>query len=59
VARPCRLRRLDLDHVGAHVGEQRAGERTGKEVRELDDPYPASGFGAVSSFRPRRAKGDE
>ena len=30
-------RRLDLDHVGAHVGEQRAAQRAGDEVRQLDD----------------------
>jgi hypothetical protein len=39
------LRRLDLDHVGPHVGEQRAGKRAGDEIRELDDTNPASGFG--------------
>jgi hypothetical protein len=33
-------RRLDLDHVGAHVGEQRPGERAGNEVGKLDHPYP-------------------
>ncbi|HKB00422.1 MAG TPA: hypothetical protein VKD02_06635 [Methyloceanibacter sp.] len=39
VARPhVALRRLDLDHIGAHVGEQRAGERAGDEIRQLDDP---------------------
>ncbi len=31
------LRRLDLDDIRAHVGEQRAGERPSDEVRELDD----------------------
>jgi hypothetical protein len=31
------LRRLDLDHLGAHVGEQCAGERAGDEIRQLDD----------------------
>src|SRR5207244_10954045 len=31
------LRRFDLEHVGAHVGEQRAGERAGDEICQLDD----------------------
>ena len=31
-------RRLDLDHVGAEVAEQRAGERAGEQLPELDRP---------------------
>src|SRR5437763_1458088 len=34
------LRRLDLDHVGAEVGEQHRGVRAGERVGEVDDPYP-------------------
>ena len=29
--------RFDLDHVGAHVGEQAAAERTGEDLAEFDD----------------------
>ena len=32
-----RLRTLDPDHLGAHVGQQHRGERTGSDARELDD----------------------
>jgi hypothetical protein len=28
---------LDLDHVGAHVGQQHAGQRTGQSLAHLDD----------------------
>ena len=38
------LRRLDLDDVGAHVAEQRAGERAGDEIRELDDANSSEWF---------------
>ena len=51
------LRRLDLDDVGAHVGEQRAGERTGDEIRQLDDPDPRQRLWHVaflSRCHPRR-----
>ena len=29
--------RLDLDHVGAHVGQQHPAERAGGDLAELDD----------------------
>ena len=29
------LRRLDLDHIGAHIGQQHAPERPGDNLREL------------------------
>src|SRR4029078_3607484 len=38
------LRRFYLDHVGAHVGEQRAGKRARDEIRELDDPNSRQRF---------------
>src|SRR5262249_40201416 len=44
------LRRLDLDHIGAHVGKERAGERPGDEIRELDHPYPRQRVRHVSSL---------
>jgi hypothetical protein len=28
---------LDLDHVGAHVGQQQAGQRSGQRLADLDD----------------------
>ena len=45
------LRRLDLDDVGAHVGEQRAGQRPGDEVRQLDDANPGERFCHLGSLR--------
>src|SRR5215472_15742569 len=39
-----RIWRFDLDHVGAHVGEQRAGKRAGDEIRQLDDPNSRQRF---------------
>ena len=53
-------RRLQLDHVGAQVGEQHARERPGRDVGELDDPDPSqrvsrqgpvSGHDSASSWR--------
>ena len=44
-----RPRRLDLDHVGAEVPEQRAGERAGEQLPELDRPQAIQRFGHVSS----------
>src|SRR4029077_4146085 len=44
------LRRFDLDHVGAHVGEQRAGKRACDEIRELDDPNSRQRFWHVVSL---------
>ena len=32
--------RFDLDHVGAHVGQRRAGARRGHPARHLDDAHP-------------------
>ena len=32
------LGRLDLDHLGAHVGQQQAAIRAGQHVADLDDP---------------------
>ncbi len=29
--------RLDLDDVGAHVGQQHAGQRTGQRLAHFDD----------------------
>ena len=31
------IRRLDLDDVGAHVGQERAAQRPRDEVRQFDD----------------------
>ena len=33
------LGRLDLDHVGAHVGEHLPAERPGHDLGELDHPH--------------------
>src|SRR5262249_50085502 len=49
------LRRLDLDDVGAEVGEQHGAEGSGQRLRQVDDadigerPAPDAGHG-----RPRR-----
>jgi hypothetical protein len=40
-------RSLDLDDLGAEVGEQAARRRRGDEVAELDDPQPGEGTVAV------------
>jgi len=32
--------RFDLHHIGAHVGEQRAGARSRHPARDLDDAHP-------------------
>ena len=37
LAHPVALGRLDLDHVGAQVGEQHPAERAGGDLAELDD----------------------
>ena len=42
---------LNLDHVGAEVGEEKAGRRTGHDVPELQNPD------AVERKRARRAHG--
>jgi hypothetical protein len=39
---PARL--LDLDHVGAHPGEQLRAHRPGLDVGHVDDPDPCEGF---------------
>src|SRR5690606_32899245 len=39
------LGHLDLDHVGAPVGELAAGSRTGANLGEVDDPEAAEGRG--------------
>ena len=39
VAVPVAGRRLDLDHVGAQVGEEHPAERPGDVLRVLDDPH--------------------
>src|SRR5437764_11141123 len=36
-------RRLDLDHLGAEVGEDRGGERPGHEHREIHHPDARQG----------------
>ena len=45
-------RRLDLDHVGAEVAQQRAGERAGEQLPELDRAQSVQWFGHVSSRNP-------
>ena len=45
-------RRLDLDDVGAHVGQQRAAQRAGDEVRQLDDADAGERFGIYWTLRP-------
>ena len=44
-------RRLDLDHLGAEVAQQRAGERSGQQLSELDHPDPLQGPVASSGCR--------
>ena len=39
-AHPVAAGRLDLDHVGAEVGEEHRSERAGEELAEVDDPQP-------------------
>ena len=41
--------RLDLDHLGAHVAEQPAGERPGEQRAELDQPQARKRPGAPRS----------
>ena len=41
--------RLDLDHLGAHVAEQPAGERAGEQRPELDHPHARERAGASRS----------
>jgi hypothetical protein len=36
-----RLRAVDSDHLGPHVGEQHGGERSRADARDLDDAIPA------------------
>ena len=43
-------RALDADHVGAQVGEDHAGVRTGADARDLDDLHPAQRTGALTEF---------
>ena len=40
-----RPRRLDLDDLGAHVAEQAAGERSGDQGADLEDPDPVERTG--------------
>ena len=40
-------RRLDLDHLGAHVAEQPAGERAREQRAELDHPHARQRAGAT------------
>ena len=40
-ARLVALRALDLDDVGAKIGERLAGRRARQHARELDDPHPS------------------
>jgi len=44
---------LDLDHVGAHIGEQHASRRTRHDVREFEDLES----GQRSHQRPRNRGG--
>ena len=40
-ARHVAARRLDLDHVGAEVGEQHGAVGAGQHLGEVDHPQPA------------------
>jgi hypothetical protein len=31
-------RGFDLDHFGAHIGQQHRAERSGQDARQIDDP---------------------
>jgi hypothetical protein len=44
--------------VGAHVGEQRPGKRTGNEVRKLDDPNSSKRLCHRDKGRRQRAPQD-
>ena len=46
--------RLDLDHVGAHVAEQRGAERAGPHLGEVDDPDAGEG---TARHGPPRSRG--
>ena len=43
-------RALDLDHVGAHVGEHKAANRPSHDVAELDNAHPGKGTSALVGF---------
>jgi hypothetical protein len=59
------LRHLDLDHLGAEVGEHRRGERPRDEHREVDDPDPLEAGAraqpglSTGSFKVRRSVNHE
>ena len=42
-ARVVAVERLDLDDLGALVGQQHGAERTGQHLREVDDADPVEG----------------
>jgi hypothetical protein len=44
---------FDLDHACAEVGEARSGERTGEELREVEDEKAFEGFHAKTFVRAR------
>jgi hypothetical protein len=51
---------LDLDHVGAHVGQQHRGVRAGQDAGEVRDQEPGQrsrrGLGHPLAFRPHHGR---
>jgi hypothetical protein len=51
------LRVLELDHVGAEVGEHHGEERPGQEAGQVDDPDPVERGGQWRQRRRQRRAG--
>ena len=47
--RVARARRLDLDHIGAHIAQQLAAERPGDQLAQFDHPDAGQGAGVGSA----------
>ena len=45
------VRFFDLDHVGAHVGEQHAAKRTGKDLGAVENSHTVECFGHAEGVR--------